>query len=112
MDGTLLKHKNDILELVNEKIADIHHDVHNDGGEAILDSEELQELLMCVKILKKLGKIRWMDHEIKMDYHEKGGNPYSSNPHNPGVSGAANVSTVTPQPHGHGYGTIQFTTMN
>lgn len=40
----------------------------------------------------------------------KGHNPYG-NPHNPGtVEGTANIKTMAPGPHGHGFGTVEFTT--
>lgn len=109
MHTTLLKHKDEIIDMVNDKIEYIHKHVHHDGGVPILDEEELDELLKCVKILKKLGKIRYLDHEIKMDFMEKGHNPYSGNPGH--VTGTADMKTMDAAPHGHAYGTINLTTM-
>lgn len=111
MHTTLLKHKDEIIDMVNDKIEYIHKCVH-DGGHEILDEEELDELLKCVKILKKLGKIRYLDHEIKMDFIEKGHNPYSGKSGNPGhMAGTADLKTMEAAPHGHAYGTINLTTM-
>lgn len=104
MDGTLLKHKHKIIDLVNDKIEDIYHDVHTDGGEKVMDSTELMELHYCMEIMDSLGEIKHRHHDMKMDHADKSGNPYG-NPHSPVAAGTTHV------PHGHGYGTVQFTTM-
>lgn len=111
MDGTLLKHKHEIIEMVNHSIMDLYSEFKEDGE---LDPDEVDELKDCLMILKYIAKIRYLDHEIKMDMHEA---HKKGNPTNPGmdaggmVEGTAEVHTIEPQPHGHGYGTVHFTTL-
>lgn len=76
MHTSMLKHKDKIVEAVNAKIEDICHDVRG-----VIEDDELYCLLKCVKVLKKIGDLHHIDHQIKMD-HETAGNPrpYKINP--------------------------------